>query len=277
MHRLTLVLVLLLGSASLVYAGEQEESPILALNTRPAHVGGFLGLGGLWQSGLFTVDCNCNSFKDGGGTQFSIGALYEAETNSSLLFGGQLGFERRSLEARYLLTEDTTLSSSNGSTKPSTVQLTFRHAATVSLSSLFLKPYVKWFPIKPKVFARLGLNASLVVKAEKEFHKTLLTNAVQLDNGDIVSISLDRSRLEASGFTMLNDNEVILQQGSMQGASSFLVSLCPAIGAELRVSKHMFLCPVVEYSLDLTALSSTDTSFKTNALQFFIELHYELP
>ncbi len=261
--------------STLAYA-DQEESPILALNLRPAHVGGYLGLGGLWQKGAFSVDCNCNQFVKGAGSTISFGALYENSSEISLLWGAQLGYEHRSLESRYVLTEDTTLRSLDGKTKFSNVPISFRHTATVNLDAVVLKPYVKWFPIKTRIFLRFGVQAALFVASNKEFHKTLLTNVVALPNDDIVNVQLDRQAIEASGLKMTSDNEVVIQDGPMNDLESFQLSLHPAIGAELRMSKRMFLVPSLEYSIPLGAISTVDTGFATNALQFFMELHYEL-
>ncbi len=276
MTRLLILLlcVFSLGPSLLASGTPEEESPILALDQTPEHVGGFIGLGGLWQSGSFGVNCNCNLFTQGAGSAFSLGALYENHTKSELYWGVQAGFVYTSLDARYLVTEDTTLQSIDGKTSFRNIPVSFRNTSHVTISALSVHPYVKWMPLKPRVFLRMGVNASLIVSATKDFHKILLSSAVTLPNDDVVSIRLDRAAIEAAGYTLTGDNEVILQDGSMADHSSLVLNLTPALGYEMKVSKSMFLVPVVQYSYGLGALSTLDTDFRENYFQFLIEVHY---
>lgn len=236
--------------------------------------GGYVSAGGLRQYGSFSVDCPCQSFIGGGGSEFAIGALYERVPQNELIWGINAGYQYRSVDAMYVLREDTTLRSLNGQSVFPNVQIPFRHASTLSFSSFTVTPYLKYFLTKT-LFARLGASAGLVVSSSKDFRKILLTNSVTLPNDDVVRIQLDRAALEASGKRLANDNEVVLQEGAMSDGSAFQLAVQPAVGFQWQVSKRLFLVPMIEYSLPLTSVSTVDTSLRLNSFRGVVEIHLD--
>ncbi|MFM7774466.1 MAG: hypothetical protein ACKO9V_06430 [Candidatus Kapaibacterium sp.] len=236
--------------------------------------GGFLSAGGIRQSGSFTVDCPCQSFTGGGGSEFSVGAVYERVPASSYIWGVTAGYRYRTMDARYVLREDTTLRSLDGQSLFPNVQIPFRHSSTISVSSITVMPYVKRF-IAKSLFARVGLAAGVVVGSTKDFRKTLLTNTVTLPNDDVIRIEMDRAALEARGLRFSGDNEVVLEEGPMNDVSAFNLAVVPAVGFQWQVGKRMFLVPMFEYSLPVTGVSSTDTSLRMHALRAVVEVHVD--
>ncbi len=255
---------------------DDDASPLRPDDSNPQRLGAFIGYSALWQQGTFSVDCNCNTFQDGAGSGLLIGGLYEASTIGSLTYGAQLGFHHRSLDARYVLNEDTTMRSADGKSVFRNILIPYRHTATVSTDAIFIQPYLRWFPFGQRFFVRVGAAANIVVSSHKEFHKILLSNTVVLPNDDVVQISLDRAAIEASGKQMVNDNEVIVQNGPMSDISAFQLALQPAIGYELKVGKRSFLVPVLEFSLPLSAMSTVDKDFRVPGFHLSAELHFQL-
>jgi hypothetical protein len=255
---------------------QDEASPLKPDLNKPDRLGAILGFSALRQQGSFTVDCNCDAFTGGGGWGLLLGAFYEGSTISSVTWGIQVGYNHREIDARYLLNEDTTLSSSDGKSVFKNIEIPFRHTSNVSLSALFTQPYVKWFPLGQKVFLRLGAAANIVISSNKNFHKILLTNSVILPNDDVVRIELDRAAIEARKMKMASENDVIIQDGPMTDINTFQLALQPALGLELRVGKRMLLVPVIEYSIPVNGLSNKDTDFRLQELHFIFELHVQL-
>lgn len=272
-HRiLSLLLVAILASPAL-HAQKGDASP-LGPDQFFERAGGFVSAGGVRQSGAFTVDCPCQAFTGGGGSEFAIGGLYERVPQNSFIWGVTAGYQYRSMDALYVLREDTTLRSLNGQSVFPNVQIPFRHSSTISLSTFTVMPYAKRF-IAKTLFARLGVSAGITFGSSKDFRKTLLTNSVTLPNDDVIRIGLDRAALEAKGKRLIGENEVVLEDGPMSDLAAFSLAVVPALGFQWQVSKRLFLVPMVEYSVPVTGLSTTDTSLKMNSFRGVVEIHVD--
>ncbi|MFN5867051.1 MAG: hypothetical protein ACK45R_08660 [Candidatus Kapaibacterium sp.] len=271
--RIIVLALLFVFAGATAFAQKGDASP-LGPDQFFERAGGYISFGGIRQTGSFSVDCPCQDFSGGGGAEFAIGGLYEYFPVDGLKWGINAGFQYRSMDARYVLREDTTLRSLDGMSSFSNVAIPFRHTSNISVQSFTVAPYLKHF-LARTLFVRLGASAQIIVGASKNFHKVLLTNTVTLPNDDVVSIGLDRAALEAAGKRLIGENEVVIQEGSMSDVSAFQLSLQPAVGFQWQVSKRIFLVPMFEYSLPLTSVSSVDTGLRMNAFRGVVEIHVD--
>ncbi|MFN4769054.1 MAG: hypothetical protein ACK54V_10415 [Candidatus Kapaibacterium sp.] len=271
--RIIVLALLFVFAGATAFAQKGDASP-LGPDQFFERAGGYISFGGIRQTGSFSVDCPCQDFSGGGGAEFAIGGLYEYFPVDGLKWGINAGFQYRSMDARYVLREDTTLRSLDGMSSFSNVAIPFRHTSNISVQSFTIAPYLKHF-LARTLFVRLGASAQIIVGASKNFHKVLLTNTVTLPNDDVVSIGLDRAALEAAGKRLIGENEVVIQEGSMSDVSAFQLSLQPAVGFQWQVSKRIFLVPMFEYSLPLTSVSSVDTGLRMNAFRGVVEIHVD--
>jgi hypothetical protein len=271
--RIIILALLFVCAGATAFAQKGDASP-LGPDQFFERAGGYISFGGIRQTGSFSVDCPCQDFSGGGGAEFAIGGLYEYFPVDGLKWGINAGFQYRSMDARYVLREDTTLRSLDGMSSFSNVAIPFRHTSNISVQSFTVAPYLKHF-LARTLFVRLGASAQIIVGASKNFHKVLLTNTVTLPNDDVVSIGLDRAALEAAGKRLIGENEVVIQEGSMSDVSAFQLSLQPAVGFQWQVSKRIFLVPMFEYSLPLTSVSSVDTGLRMNAFRGVVEIHVD--
>ena len=271
--RIIILALLFVCAGATAFAQKGDASP-LGPDQFFERAGGYISFGGIRQTGSFSVDCPCQDFSGGGGAEFAIGGLYEYFPVDGLKWGINAGFQYRSMDARYVLREDTTLRSLDGMSSFSNVAIPFRHTSNISVQSFTIAPYLKHF-LARTLFVRLGASAQIIVGASKNFHKVLLTNTVTLPNDDVVSIGLDRAALEAAGKRLIGENEVVIQEGSMSDVSVFQLSLQPAVGFQWQVSKRIFLVPMFEYSLPLTSVSSVDTGLRMNAFRGVVEIHVD--
>lgn len=271
--RIIILALLFVCAGATAFAQKGDASP-LGPDQFFERAGGYISFGGIRQTGSFSVDCPCQDFSGGGGAEFAIGGLYEYFPVDGLKWGINAGFQYRSMDARYVLREDTTLRSLDGMSSFSNVAIPFRHTSNISVQSFTIAPYLKHF-LARTFFVRLGASAQIIVGASKNFHKVLLTNTVTLPNDDVVSIGLDRAALEAAGKRLIGENEVVIQEGSMSDVSVFQLSLQPAVGFQWQVSKRIFLVPMFEYSLPLTSVSSVDTGLRMNAFRGVVEIHVD--
>lgn len=271
--RIIVLALLFVFAGATAFAQKGDASP-LGPDQFFERAGGYISFGGIRQTGSFSVDCPCQDFSGGGGAEFAIGGLYEYFPVDGLKWGINAGFQYRSMDARYVLREDTTLRSLDGMSSFSNIAIPFRHTSNISVQSFTIAPYLKHF-LARTLFVRLGASAQIIVGASKNFHKVLLTNTVTLPNDDVVSIGLDRAALEAAGKRLIGENEVVIQEGSMSDVSAFQLSLQPAVGFQWQVSKRIFLVPMFEYSLPLTSVSSVDTGLRMNAFRGVVEIHVD--
>lgn len=223
-------------------------------------VGGYAGLSMNSQGGTLVTNCNCE-FQGGASTGFVVGGLFERLTRSTLRWGVMLGYENRSIEGRFREIEGVVQRApSNG--MEYTVPVEFLNVADVSLGYLTATPYLKYTGFD-LMFVRVGAALSYVVTSNLTHTKELVSDTVRFPNGESATVSLP----DANGQT-----SVVLQDGPIEDLQQFQVGVAIAGGIDIKLSKSMYLSPVVQYIVPVTRMSSSVGGFSVKALQILAEM-----
>jgi hypothetical protein len=213
------------------------------------------------QGGTFTTNCDCN-FTGGAGAGISGGVMFERLTRSRLTWGVIASVTDRGMMARFLETEGVEQTSPTLGARY-VVPVQFRNEGTVGITSMDILPYAKYIVLS-SIFGRVGLQASYIFQSSMKHTKELLTETVQLPNGETARVAL-----QEGGATM-----VTLQDGALPKLNTFQVAVAIAGGAELKVSKKVVLSPVVQYLYPLTSVSGAGSAFSSRSLQLLAEFRY---
>ncbi len=227
-----------------------------------SQIGGFVGLGANSQGGTIVTGCNCE-FTGGGGAGLLVGAQFERLTRSTFTWGMTLGYEGRSVTGQFREIEGVPQTSPAGRTF--TVPVTFLNEANVSLAVLTATPYVKYHFFE-RFYARLGVSVGYVVSSSLEHTKTLETTEVTFPDGETASVSLPDAP----------DGTYTVENGPVADLQPLQLGIVPGVGLDIRLSKKMFLSPVVQYMLPLTSISAQGTGFSVRSFQFSLEVRHIL-
>lgn len=221
-------------------------------------IGAYAGFSNNMQGGSFVTACNCE-FTGGAKTGFAAGLVYERLTRSRIVFGAMLGFESRSIDARFLETEGVT-QRSPATSQEFIVPVTFRNIAEVSISMLSVSPFVKmtFFDV---AYIRAGPSFGYIFSSGMKHTKELIDDSVRFPNGEVASVALTGS----------DTKSVVLEDGPMAEVNALQISAHLGAGLEFKIGKKFFLGPVVQYLIPFTAVSKRGTDFTVRAFQVFVE------
>lgn len=263
-------------TTEIVYAQNDAASPLNPEFVRPERFGVMVGIGGVQQSGEYNVNCDCPGFKNGAGSGYLLGGVYELESRSPYIFGINGGYHHKAFSAVNNISNDTTFTSLDNTSSFNNVQLLIKHKSEVALHELFVTPYVKVYPFTQTLFFKLGAYAGVVFSSSLNHTVSLNQSTVQLENGETVRVSFDKTKLQQNGYTLRDDGSVLLEDGAIPQLNTFQLALTPAIGAEFRLSKLVMLAPSIQYMFPLTTISNTGNSYKASSWLFLLEIHYLL-
>jgi len=220
--------------------------------------GGYVGISNNMQNGSFLTACDCE-FKGGAKTSFAAGLVYEKLTRSRIVFGALLGFDSRSIEARFVETEGVT-QRSPATSQEFVVPMTFRNVAEVSISMLSLSPYVKvtFFDF---LYLRAGPSIGYIFSSGMKHTKELIDDSVRFPNGEVASVSLTGS----------DSRSVVLEDGPLPEVNALQISGLVGAGVEFKIGKKFFLGPVVQYLVPFTSVSKRGSDFSIGAFQVLVE------
>lgn len=221
-------------------------------------LGVFGGLSNNIQGGTFNTACNC-TFEGGGGTALTGGIVYERLTRSRLTFGGMLAIENRSMEARFQEIEGL-LQRSPSTGREYNVPVTFRNIGETSLTYLTLTPFLK-YDLFDAIMLRVGPAISYIVSSNITHTKQLMSETVTLPGGEVATVRLPGQ----------DGTSVVLENGEVPQLNALQISASAAIGAEIRLSKKVFLSPVIQYLQPFTTVSERGDGFTVRALQLLVE------
>ena len=256
-----LVLMLLVTGAGRVVGqtNVMESDPLRARKLLVYDMfGAYAGLSNNLQGGSFVTACNCE-FSGGAKTGFSGGLVFERLTRSRIVFGAMLGFESRSIDARFLEIEGVTQRAPSTS-QEFIVPMTFRNTAEVSLSMASLSPFVKvtFFDV---VYIRAGPSIGYIFSSGMKHTKELVDDSVRFPNGEVASVVLTGS----------DTKSVVLEDGPIAEVNAMQISGLLGAGMELKFGKKFFLGPVVQYLIPFTSVSKRGADFTIRAFQIFME------
>lgn len=219
--------------------------------------GGYMGPTFNGQTGTIVSDCDCE-FTGGANAGFAASVMFEKLTRSSLVWGVTLGYENRSVEGKFREQEGVLQRApSNG--REYTVPITFSNTADVTLHYVTTMPYLKYSFLGP-IFGRLGASFSYIFSSNLTHTKSLESTTVKFPTGETASVQIPGAE----------NGSVELQNGPIEGLTAFQIGLSPALGAEFKISKKVFLGPVFQYTLPFTSVSSQGP-FSVQAFQVFVE------
>ena len=191
------------------------------------------------------------------------GFMFERLTRSQITYGVTLGYDGRGLTGRFREVEGVVQTTPSG--RSFTVPITFLNEAQIALNVVSAMPYVKYH-FFDLFYGRLGASVGYVFSSSLSHTKTLETDSVTFPNGEIASVSLPGT----------SERSVILEDGPVPDLRALQLGIMIGVGMELRLSKKIFLSPVVQYLVPITTISTQGTSFTVRSLQFSIEARHIL-
>lgn len=259
MRLLLFSLLAILILTSDIYA--QKESPIdLEIKKyERSELGFMLGFGQNFQSGTYYVDCDNCEFSNGLKFGYSLGLYYEYYLSQSVTIGLMGLFEDNTISSSYIEIEAVTPSNASNTTIP----VSFRHESDFSLQNITIAPYIKWHPAN-FFFLRLGFGGSFPIYSNLTHDKILLDRFITLQNGEIVEVKL----------TDFEGNTAELQNGKVQGLTSFQFGLLPAIGLDLPLSNKSTLATSFQYYIPFSNIYSGSDDFRINSWRIMFEFSY---
>jgi len=257
------IVILVSGSIANSQVNVLDSDPIAARKRLVySQLGGYVGIGFNGQGGTFTTACNCE-FNGGAGTGLAAGLMFERLTRSEFTWGIAAGYENRSINSRFREVEGVVQTSPGG--KEYTVPLTFLNEANLNLSLFTATPYVK-YEFLNFFYARLGVSLGYVFSSGLSHVKTLESSTVTFPNGETGSVNIPGS----------NDGSVLLEDGPVKDLRAFQLGLMFGVGKDIRLSKKVFLSPIIQYLLPITTIGANSTSFTVRSLQISVEVRHIL-
>lgn len=254
------LMLAILGAGRVIGQTNVMESDPLRARTLLVYdmIGGYVGLSNNFQGGSFLTACDCE-FTGGAKTSFAAGLVYERLTRSRIVFGAMVGFESRSIDARFVETEGVTVRSP-ATNQEYIVPIAFRNIAEVSISMLSLSPLVKvtFFDV---AYLRAGPSFGYIFSTEMKHIKELIDDSVRYPNGEVGAVALETD----------SKSVVLPGGGPIQELNPFQISAHIGAGLEFKFSKKFFLGPVVQYLVPFTSVSKRGTDFTIGAFQVFVE------
>lgn len=264
-HLILFILVVLLvwSEAALAQTNVLDSDPITARKRLVySQVGGFVGFGLMSQSGTFKTACDCE-FSGGSGVGMFAGFMFERLTRSQITYGVTLGYDGRGITGRFREVEGVVQTTPSG--RSFTVPVTFLNEAQLALNVVSAMPYVKYH-FFDLFYGRLGASVGYVFSSSLSHTKTLETDSVTFPNGEVAAVSLLGT----------SERSVILEEGPVPDLSALQIGIMFGVGMELRISKKMFLSPVIEYVLPISTISVQGTSFSIRSVHFSLEARHIL-
>jgi hypothetical protein len=105
-----------------------------------------------------------------------------------------------------------------------------------------------------------------VVSSSLEHTKTLESTEVTFPDGETASVSLPDAP----------DGTYTVENGPVSELQPFQLGIVPGVGLDIRLSRKMFLSPVVQYMFPLTSISAQGTGFSVSSFQFSLEVRHIL-
>ncbi len=258
-----LLIVLLASTAVVAQVNVLDSDPIAARKRLVySQLGGYVGFGANSQGGTYTTACNCD-FTGGAGAGLVAGFMFERLTRSTFTWGVTLGYEGRSITGQFREVEGVPQTSPSGRTF--VVPVTFLNEADISLGVLTAMPYAKYHLFE-RFYVRLGASVGYVVSSSLVQTKYLETATVTFPNGETASVSVPGSE----------DGGVVVEEGPVPDVQALQVGIVPAVGMEIRLSKKMFLSPVLQYQIPLTMISTQGVGFSVRSFQVSVEVRHIL-
>lgn len=254
---------------------DTEDSPITALYGKDTlRFGVVFGFNNNFQNGSMGVACDCPLFSGGRGTSFTIGILGEDHfQNTKLRAGFELLFDNRSFSKSYVQNESVSLKlQSSGREEQTSIQ--FRSTADFSMNMVTFLPYFKWQPVR-FWWLRAAPSIGIVLSSNILHTKELTQTEVTLSDGTPVSLRIDSLRVNGNNQRIEN-NRVIIEDGSYPNLNGFQVAVALATGFDIRMSRKTTISPMVQYLFPFTTVADLKSPFSISTFQILIEIRSRL-
>lgn len=259
-----LLFTLVVASVNLVCQTNVLQSDPIGARKRLVYsqIGLYIGPSFNSQGGTFFTNCNCE-FSGGAKAGLMAGVIFERLTRSRFTYGAMLGYENRGINGRFREIEGVLQTSPSG--RAFTVPITFLNEASITLDVLTVAPFIKYDILGP-IYLRLGGSFGYVFSSALTHTKILESKTILFPNGEVADVSIPG---EPSG-------EVILQEGPVPEVTKLQIGGFFSLGANFRLTKYMFLSPVLNLQLPFTNISPIGTDFSVRSIQFSLEFRHIL-
>ncbi len=224
----------------------------------PDRWGVLIGAGFNTQSGTFTSACNCE-FTNGRGAGLVVGVLWEKFLSDKLVIGARLTLENRSVRAAFREYETVSLSAINSPGTRFDVPILFRHIGDATFSMVALTPYIQWYP-SGRFFLSAGLQPHFITGSGLKHTKELVDESTLLPNGELALLQ----------FTETGSSSLVLQDTEFPQAQSFQFAVTLTTGYDIRLSRSLYVTPMLQYVIPFTSLSPATNDFRISSLQLLL-------
>jgi hypothetical protein len=265
----TIIILLMCLNTNLSIFSQKLDTPLVPFDKKPTkdNLGFLLGFGQNVQGGKYLVECKECEFRGGVGSNFTIGAYYEQDIETNLYLGLLGTFSIMNIESKFTEKEKLGFLSKITNNVDS-ISIDFLHTGTAKFSYLSLTPFVRWQPAK-MLFVRVGPSISFVMSNNITHVQEPVNPIVTLSTGETGRLS------PGTGYSST------LEDGVFPNVISPQIGLWTDIGLNIPLSKKVTFCPVFNYNLPLTKMSSFGEDFKISTwrilLEIRIRLYEELP
>ncbi len=243
---------------------QKLDTPLIPFDKKVTkdNLGFLLGFGQNVQSGKYLVECKECEFRGGVGFNFTLGAYYEREIENNINLGLLASYSSINIESKFTEREKLGFLSKITNVTDS-LPIDFLHTGKASFSFLSLTPFIRWQPTKA-FFLRVGPSISFVLSNNITHTQEPVNPIVTLSSGEVGKLT------QGSGYSST------LEDGKFPNVSSTQIALWTDIGFNIPISKKVTFCPVFNYNLPFTNISSYGDNFKISTWRILLELRIKL-
>ena len=214
------------------------------------------------QEGSYSV--GCGTFDEGSGTNLILGAVYDKPIEK--LFRVELfaGFRQRNVSGDYAEEEPSVIQTADGFIE---TDLTYDNVGGAKFLYLFGQPSFKFYPIDA-LYIGAGANLGFPLGVEETYSKDIITKTVTLEGGEIIEAYYPAA--ESS-----DPHSRVFPSEDPDNVSPLLIDPVIFLGAEIRLSRRLFIGPRVTYTVPVMA-AITDPELKLTSIYGTIGLRYDL-
>ncbi len=231
-----------IGAVVACYGQFRQATPLVPGSDVSHSVFGEIGIGGLWQVGVFQTACRCQ-FDNG------VGEQYEVQMGYAVRYGRWWGaaitagmtlwrWHAAYREYEYIPFRDPATQQSE------VVNVLVRNDAWASLQGMILSVRGVIYPFKP-VFFQIGPQLQWWLRTNRRHQQTLETPLARTASGEEVWVTWE------------NGTKVqVVENGPFESMSTITIGLTATLGIEMPVTRRWYFRAAVVAGYVLTALDA---------------------
>ncbi len=185
--------------------------------------------------------------------------MWEKFLSEKLVVGARVTLENRSVRAAFREYETVSLSALNSPGTRFDVPILFRHIGEANFTALAVTPYISWYP-GGRFFLSAGLQPHFLISNNLRHTKELVNESALLPNGELALLQ----------FAENGSSSLLIQDSEFPQTSSFQFAMTLSSGYDIRLSRSIYVTPMVQYVIPFTSISPATDNFRISALQLLL-------